>query len=439
MGNVLCGTKPLSRSPRKEPMKSRFAALRGTRDLLPDELGAWRFVERTARDLFARYGFREIRTPVLESTELFARSVGASTDIVHKEMYTFQRGDESVCLRPENTASVARALVEHSMHRSIAAGYPERLFYIGPMFRYERPQKGRQRQFHQIGAEVFGAQDPRADAETLEMLWAFLDELGVCDRELVLNSLGDPEDRERFRAALGAWLEPRVGTMCEDCKRRAIENPLRVFDCKVEEDVRTLEDAPDVFEYLGSGARLHFDAVLAGLDGYGIPYRVDRRMVRGLDYYQRTVFEVVAGGLGAQNAILGGGRYDGLVQDLGGPDVPGFGFAIGMERLISLVPVDRIPQERTDVAVVTLGPDGFEAGADLVHRLRQAGLRVMSPLQERTLGAQMKRAGRSGARFALFVGKDELATGRFGFKDLTSGEQIEATLDDVCRRLGVDP
>ncbi len=418
-------------------MKTRFAALRGTRDLLPGELETWRFVERTARDLFARYGFREIRTPVLESTELFARSVGASTDIVHKEMYTFQRGDESVCLRPENTASVARALVEHSLHRSIAAGYPERLFYLGPMFRYERPQKGRQRQFHQIGAEVFGAEEPRADAETLEMLWAFLDELGVDDRELVVNSLGDPEDRERFRGALADWLAPRVGSMCDDCKRRAVENPLRVFDCKVDADVRVLEDAPDVLAHLGEPARAHFDAVRAGLEASGIPYRVDRRMVRGLDYYQRTVFEVVAGGLGAQNAILGGGRYDGLVAELGGPDVPGFGFAIGMERLISLVPSGQVPGERVDVAVVTLGPEGFAAGAGMVRRLRRAGLRVVTPLLERPLGAQMKRAGRSGARFALFVGKDELAAGRFGFKDLASGEQVDATLDDVFRTLGV--
>lgn len=416
-------------------MKARYTALRGTRDLLPDDVVAWQFVERIVREHFPRYGFREIRTPVIESTELFARSVGESTDIVHKEMYAFRRGEESICLRPENTASVARALVEHSIHRGIASGYPERLYYVGPMFRYERPQRGRQRQFHQIGAEVFGAPEPAADAETLEMLWAFLDAVGLRNRELVLSSLGDPEDRERFRESLTAWLAPRIATMCEDCRRRATDNPLRVFDCKVEDDVRTLEDAPEITAFLGEPAREHFDAVRGALDEYGIPYRIDPRMVRGLDYYRRTVFEVVTGDLGAQNAILGGGRYDGLVQDLGGPEVPGFGFAIGMERLISLIPEGRVPEDRADVAVVALGADGFAAAAGIARGLRTAGYRVLVPLCERPLGAQMKRADRARARFALFVGKDELARGRFGWKDLATGEQIEVDLDEAVRRL----
>jgi len=418
-------------------MKPRYAALRGTRDLLPDELAVWRFVERTAHEVFARYGFREIRTPILEATELFARSVGEATDIVHKEMYEFRRGDESICLRPENTASVARAVVEHALHRGIAAGYPERLYYVGPMFRYERPQKGRQRQFHQIGAEMFGAPEPAADAETLEMLWAFLSAVGVEDRTLVLNSLGDPADRDAFRDALVAWLGPRLQAMCEDCRRRAVDNPLRVFDCKIDADVELLRGAPDILERQGEAARAHFDAVRAALDAYGIPYRIDPRMVRGLDYYQRTVFEVVAGGLGAQNAILGGGRYDGLVRDLGGPDVPGFGFAIGMERLVSLVPDGRVEAERVDVAIVTLGESGWRAGTDIARALRAAGVRAVVPLQERPLGAQMKRADRVRARFALFVGQDEVDRGRFGFKDLASGQQVEVDLAEVKRRLGV--
>jgi histidyl-tRNA synthetase len=416
-------------------MKARYTALRGTRDLLPDDVAAWQFVERTVRDHFARYGFREIRTPVLEATELFARSVGASTDIVHKEMYTIRRGEESICLRPENTASVARALVEHALHRGIASGYPERLYYVGPMFRYERPQRGRQRQFHQIGAEVFGAPEPAADAETLEMLWSFLERLGLTGHELVLNSLGDPEDRNRFRDALTAWLAPRMDTLCDDCRRRAGDNPLRVFDCKVEADVRALVDAPDISGFLGDGPGEHFAAVRDALDRYGIPYRIDPRMVRGLDYYRRTVFEVVTGDLGAQNAILGGGRYDGLVQDLGGPDVPGFGFAIGMERLISLIPDDRLPSTGADVAVVALGDEGFEAAAGLARTLRGAGYRVLVPLTARPLGAQMKRADRAGARFALFVGKDELARGRFGWKDLSTGDQVDVDLEEAVRRL----
>jgi histidyl-tRNA synthetase len=420
-------------------MKPRFSALRGTRDLLPDDLSAWRFLESIARDHLERYGFREIRTPVLEATELFARSVGESTDIVGKEMYTFRRGDESVCLRPENTASVARAFVEHSLHRGIAAGYPERLYYIGPMFRYERPQRGRQRQFHQIGAEIFGAEEPGADVETIEMLWGFLAALGVRDLELVVNSLGDPPDRVRFRAVLGAWLAERADAMCGDCRRRAIENPLRVFDCKVAEDVALLRDAPDLRDHLGEEARVHFDAVLAGLAEAGIPYRIDSRMVRGLDYYRRTVFEVVSGRLGAQSAVLGGGRYDGLVAALGGPDVPGFGFAVGMERLLSLLPEGVVPPDRIDVAVVALGPEGARAAAGVARALRRAGVSVLAPLRERPLGAQMKRADRSRARFALFVGRDEVAAGRFGLKDLSSGEQVEASLDDVVARLGGTP
>ena len=417
-------------------MSTRYAAVRGTRDILPDEIDSWLLVERTARRTFGRYGFREIRTPVLEATELFARSVGESTDIVHKEMYTFQRGEESVSLRPECTASVARAVVEHSLHRGIATGYPERLFYIGPMFRYERPQRGRQRQFHQIGAEILGAPEPLADAETLEMLWTFLSELGLDDRQLVLNSLGDDDCRVRYRGVLAAWLEERAGLLCEDCRRRARDNPLRVFDCKVDDDVRTLAQAPMVSDHLGESAAAHFAEVRSWLDRFGVPYRVEPRMVRGLDYYCRTVFEVVAGGLGAQSAVLGGGRYDGLVEQLGGPPVPGFGFAIGMERLISLLPRDSTAGPHVDVALIGLGPEGWSASVELARRLRAANRSVLVPLVERPMGAQLKRAGRVNARFALFVGKDEIAAGRFGLKDLVTGEQIEVDADALIARLG---
>ena len=417
-------------------MSTRYAAVRGTRDILPDEIDSWLLVERAARRTFGRYGFREIRTPVLEATELFARSVGESTDIVHKEMYTFQRGEESVSLRPECTASVARAVVEHSLHRGIATGYPERLFYIGPMFRYERPQRGRQRQFHQIGAEILGAPEPLADAETLEMLWTFLSELGLDDRQLVLNSLGDDDCRVRYRGVLAAWLEERAGLLCEDCRRRARENPLRVFDCKVDDDVRTLAQAPMVSDHLGESAAAHFAEVRSWLDRFGVPYRVEPRMVRGLDYYCRTVFEVVAGGLGAQSAVLGGGRYDGLVEQLGGPPVPGFGFAIGMERLISLLPRDSTAGPHVDVALIGLGPEGWSASVELARRLRAANRSVLVPLVERPMGAQLKRAGRVNARFALFVGKDEIAAGRFGLKDLVTGEQVEVDADALIARLG---
>ena len=408
-----------------------YRAVRGTHDILPDEASRWQFVEATAREQLHRYGFREIRTPVLEATELFARGVGGSTDIVRKEMYTFAAGEESVTLRPENTASVVRAFVEHSLHRTATHEYPERLYYIGPMFRHERPQKGRQRQFHQIGVEVLGSAAPLADAETLQMLWSWLARLQIGGLQLVLNSVGDDTCRPAFREALRAWLQPRLSQLCPDCNRRYAENPLRVFDCKVEADRALLAEAPTLLGLLCAPCRAHFDEVQALLRGFDIPFAVDARMVRGLDYYQRTVFEVTASTLGAQNAVLGGGRYDGLVAELGGPAVPGFGFALGIERLLLLLPEGQGAAPPLDVAVVALGPEGFAAAVDLTRRLRQGGASAVMPLAERPLSAQMKRAERLGARFALFVGKDEMAEGRYGLKDLHTGEQRPATLEDV--------
>lgn len=416
-------------------MSARFQAVRGTRDILPEEIGRWRRLEAAARSIFERYGFREIRTPVLETTELFARSVGGSTDIVRKEMFTLQAGDESVTMRPENTASVVRAFVEHSLHRTVAAGFPERLYYVGPMFRYERPQKGRQRQFHQIGAEVLGAAEPLCDAETLEMLWSLLDEVGIEARELRLNSVGDAACRGAFRERLKAFLEPRLPEMCEDCNRRYAENPLRVFDCKVEKDREMLESAPSVLDTLCEGCAAHFAEVRRRLDGFGIPYVVDARMVRGLDYYQRTVFEVVSSGLGAQNALLGGGRYDGLVEELGGPSLPGFGFALGMERLLLVMPEHSGDRVATDVLLVGLGSAGFEASVAMARRLRGAGLSVAMPLAERPMGAQLKRSEKLGARFAVFVGKDEIEKGRYGVKDLATGEQVDLPEEAIVPRV----
>jgi len=417
-------------------MKPRYRAPRGVRDILPDEIDRWQFVERICRDVFERYGFREIRTPILEATQLFERSVGTETDIVRKEMYTIERGDESFSLRPENTAPVVRAFVEHALYRGVSAGFPEKVYYIGPMFRYERPQKGRQRQFHQIGVEVLGTVEPMADGEILEMLWAFLDELGVTDRELLLGSVGDDACRPAYRESLVRWLEPRVASLCEDCRRRFRDNPLRVLDCKVEADRRILADAPTMLDALCEACREHLDAVGAILDRFGIAYRLDPRLVRGLDYYQRTVFEVLASGLGAQNAILGGGRYDGLVEALGGPSIPGIGFAIGMERLLAVVPPDRGRKGATDVIAIALGSEGWEGAVELVRRLRRAGVRAVMALRERPMGAQLKRADRLGARYALFIGADELESGEFGLKDLTSGEQVQVDAATLMERLG---
>jgi histidyl-tRNA synthetase len=338
-------------------------------------------------------------------------------------MYSFSMGDESISLRPEATASVVRACVEHSLHRSVASGYPERYYYIGPMFRYERPQKGRQRQFHQVGAEVLGSAEPLADAETIQMVDAYLEELGIATRELVLNSVGDAECRPRFRRALVDWLGERLERLCEDCRRRYEENPLRVFDCKVEADRELLKQAPTAIEMLCGGCREHFAAVRAALDGYGVPYRIDPHVVRGLDYYARTVFEVVSPDLGAQNAILGGGRYDGLVEELGGPSIPGFGFSIGMERLILLLPDDRSDADRPDVALISVGAAAWRVTVDLARRLRAEGLACVTPLVERPTRVQIRRADRSGARFAVFVGEDELAGAGLMLKDLQSGQQ----------------
>jgi histidyl-tRNA synthetase len=430
----LCGKSPVFQ-PIGKRVKKHYQALRGTRDILPDEAVRWQFVEDTARSVFARYGFREIRTPVFEATELFTRSVGEASDIVRKEMYTFERGDDSMTLRPENTASVVRAFVEHSMFRNVASGYPERYYYIGPMFRHERPQKGRQRQFHQIGVEVLGAAEPLVDAETIQMVDVFLDELGIEERELVIGSVGDETCRPGFKAALKQWLEPRLGELCEDCRRRYEENPLRVFDCKIEEDQRLLSGAPVVLEMLCGACQEHFEEVRRILDRYGIRYRVEPRLVRGLDYYERTVFEVLSDQLGSQNAILGGGRYDGLVEELGGPPIPGLGFAMGIERMILLLPERLGSTSGFDVALVSLGTEGAYAAVEMAQRLRATRLRVISPVSERPMGAQLKRANKLGARFAVFVGADEIAAGTYGVKNLLTGDQEpmdEATIIARC-------
>jgi len=387
----------------------RYRALRGTRDILPEEAVRWQRLEAATRSVFGRYGFGEIRTPAFESTELFTRSVGTSTDIVRKEMYTLTVGDESITLRPEATAPVARAVVEHALHRGIALGYPERLYYMGPMFRHERPQKGRQRQFHQIGAEVLGASEPLADAETIEMVWALLSEVGIGDRELRLNSVGDQESRTAYRAALTAWLAPHLPVMCEDCRRRAVENPLRVFDCKVEADQRRLEGAPKLLDHLEGDAAAHFAEVRAHLDAYGIPYVIDPRLVRGLDYYTRTAWEWQWTELGAQSALSGGGRYDGLAEELGGQHVPGVGFGAGIERLlIALEHAGAAVPEDEGIDVFFVCADGADRASVLakVMELRAEGVRADADFAGRSVKGQHTQAGRLGAKKVVVVERD---------------------------------
>jgi len=422
----------------RDPERSMIEAQKGTRDILPGEIGRWQFVEAQARATFERYGFREIRTPIFESTELFSRTIGEATDIVSKEMYTFlDRKGRSLTLRPENTAPVARAVIEHQMHRG--AGL-QRLYYIGPMFRYERPQKGRARQFHQIGVEVFGSEHPAVDAETLEMLMAFLESLGIAGAELAVNSVGCPVCRPAYREALLAYLRPRRDTLCEDCRRRLAENPLRCFDCKVPADRETMSMAPPITESLCAACRDHFGRVVALLEALAIRHRIEPRLVRGLDYYRRTSFEVTVPGLGAQNALLGGGRYDGLIRDLGGPDVPGFGFAAGEERLVLSLPAAAAASEGTpDAYVAAIGEEGV-ARALLVGRLlRRAGRRiVLEPQPDRSLKAQMRRAHDLGAAFVLIIGESELREGSVTIRRMADGTQeriAEQRLEERLREM----
>jgi histidyl-tRNA synthetase len=303
------------------------------------------------------------------------------------------------------------------------------------MFRHERPQKGRLRQFHQIGVEVLGAAEPLADAETIEMVDRFLDVLGIGRRELLLGSVGDDRCRPRYREKLRRWLEPRLTRLCSDCGRRYDDNPLRVFDCKVEEDRTLLAEAPSLLGTLCEDCERHFSEVRRWLEEFGVTYRVDGRLVRGLDYYRRTVFEVVCSGLGAQNAILGGGRYDGLVEELGGPALPGVGFAMGMERTAMLIPRQKVCRRRPTVAIVGLGREGWEEGIRMAQRFRASGLAALTPLGERPMGAQLKRADRMGASHAVFIGQQELAQGKFGFKALETGEQVTLTEEEILARM----
>ncbi len=408
-------------------MPARYQTLRGFRDLLPGETEHWQRLEAGARELFRRYAFREIRPPHLEATELFVRSVGEATDIVGKEMFTMDAGEgETVTLRPEITASVCRAYVQNALDR---AGL-SRFFYIGPAFRKERPQKGRLRQFHQAGVEVLGEASPETDVEVIAVGVDLVTLAGVKEWRLLLNSIGDPACRPAYRAALVGFLEARRDLLCGECQDRIERNPLRVLDCKKEPCQAATAGAPATVDHLCEACRAHFSGVRRGLDALDIRYELTPRLVRGLDYYVRTTFEIQAGGLGSQNAVLGGGRYDDLVRELGGGDVPGIGWAAGIERLLIAAgrEGDPAPAE-LEVFVVTLGERARECALPLVQALRGQGLAVNWDPAGRGLGGQMKRAGRSGARFAVLVGDDELDRGKATLKDLASGEQGEGPLD----------
>ena len=406
-------------SNRVEPIRS----VKGTRDLLPPETGLWQRVETEAHRVFAAYHYGEIRTPILEETALFARGVGAETDIVMKEMYTFRdRDEESLTLRPEATASVVRAYIEHSLYNQ---GGIQKLYYIGPMFRRERPQKGRYRQFYQIGAEVLGSQNALVDVEVLEMLVLFLERVGIREYQLLINSVGCPNCRPAYLEALRQALQDVKATMCEDCQRRTDTNPLRVLDCKVEADQPIIERLPKIIDHLDPECRQHFERVTTGLEARGLVYHITPRLVRGLDYYTRTTFEITSGALGAQNALVGGGRYDGLSEMLGGPPTPGIGFSIGQDRLILAVEAAAVLKPATPLAayVVWMGESALTPAAQLVRDLRAQGLSAETDYDPVKIKKAMGIANKLHARFAIIIGEGELASGKYQVKDMASGEQ----------------
>src|SRR5271156_4938492 len=419
-------------------------AVRGTRDLLPPETALWNFVESAVRDVFRAYNFQEIRTPIFESTELFARGVGEDTDIVAKEMYTWEdRGraesdkGQSLTLRPEATAGIVRAYIEHKLgDRGL-----NKLYCIGPMFRRERPQKGRYRQFYQIDAEIIGppsagSESPARDAEVLEMLATLLDRLGIAGWTLELNSVGSASDRARFNEALRAALAPVVGQMCSDCQRRAVTNPLRVFDCKVPADQPIIETLPRISQFLDEPCREHFKQVQDILKSTGVEFQLNDRLVRGLDYYSRTAFEFTHGALGAQNAILGGGRYDGLSESLGGPSAPGIGFAIGEDRLVlALKESAEAVQPKPDVYIAPLGAGMDREAARLARELRRRD--IVADLGDETfrLKKSFETASKLGARFILIVGENEVKADAFALKNLESGEQVFVPRTELAQRI----
>jgi len=419
-------------------------AIRGTRDLLPPDTALWNFVEAAVRDVFRAYNFHEIRTPIFEDTQLFTRSVGEETDIVSKEMFTWEdRGraqsdkGQSLTLRPENTASVVRAYIEHKLwDRGL-----NKLYYIGPQFRRERPQKGRYRQFYQIGAEVIGppsagSESPARDAEILELLATLLDRLGIKDWTLELNSVGCPNDRAKYNEALRQALEPVKDKMCVDCQRRAVTNPLRVFDCKVPEDQPIIETLPRIGEFLDEPCRQHFDQVKEILRAVGVEFQLNDRLVRGLDYYTRTAFEFTHGALGAQNAILGGGRYDGLSESLGGPNAPGIGFAIGEDRLVmSLTESAEAVIRKPDVYVAPLGPGMNKECARIARELRRHDIVVELGDESFRLKKSLETASKLGAKYALIAGENELSTGVFALKNLGTGEQVSVPRNDLAAQI----
>ena len=410
--------------------RPKLTAVRGVKDILPEESPNWRGAEHLAREIFTRYGYGEIRVPVFERTELFSRGIGEGTDIVSKEMYTFDdKGGDSITLRPEATASICRAYVQNGLHNRPGVS---KLFCIGPMFRYERPQAGRLRQFHQIDAEVFGAEDPAIDAELIVMLMEFLDAMGVEGLALQINNLGDKECRPAYAAALKEFLQRETKHLGPEIAERIERNPLRFLDSKDPDHQEIIARAPRIDAFWNDACRAHLSSVCEFLEGAGVTYAINPSLVRGLDYYCLTVFEVTSENLGAQNAVCGGGRYDGLVEELGGPPTPAIGFAIGMERLLQLAGEKApAPQEGTQVYIVALGDAAQRQVFELASELRAQGIRTERSFGGGSMKSQMKRADRSGAAFVLLLGDDEAAKGVVSVRHMAESRQSEVKRGEI--------
>lgn len=403
---------------------------KGTKDILPQEIEQWHKLEKNALDVFTKYGYKEIRTPIFEATELFARGVGDTTDIVNKEMYTFEKSERSLTLRPENTAGVVRSFIENGMARLSA---PVKLWYKGPMFRYERPQAGRQRQFHQVGVEMFGIKEPTADAEVILLAVNYLKSLGLNDLEVEINSLGCPQCREEYKRKIKEVLKPEFDNLCEDCQNRYEKNPLRLLDCKVD-TCKAIFEKPEIQKVIQSDficeeCAQHYKELKLYLDELNVPYVENKLLVRGLDYYNRTVFEIKSNNLGSQNAVCGGGRYDSLVKNLGGEDTPAVGWAMGMERLNSLLP--EIEPEKLDAFIVSNSPaEAFK----LAEELRSNGIKVEFDLANKKFTKQLEKASKT-ADYALILGEDEIKANKVSVKNLSTSEQVTIDRVDVINKI----
>lgn len=414
---------------------TKYSALRGIQDIFPPEIYIWQKVEKIAKDVFSAYGFQELRAPIIEATEIFVRSIGETSDIVEKEMYTFSdKAGRSITLRPEGTAPVVRCYVQNQLYNLPS---PQKFFYSGPMFRYERPQKGRFRQFYHIGVEALGTSDPKIDAEILLMLKIIFDRLGLKELSYELNSIGCEKCRPDYKKALMNFLKDRINGFCPDCKRRYEFNPLRILDCKVKECIRLRVGAPKVTDFLCEDCKEHLKALLSFLRSAGFPYVLNNDMVRGLDYYTRTTFELKSRQLGAQNAVAAGGRYDKLVEEFGGPPTPAIGFAIGMERVSELLSSsDKIEIPIPEVFIATVGSSAENEGLIIASKLREKGIWVETGYAGHSLRSQMRRADRLSARHVLIIGDDEIKSGRLKWKRLSDGSQGEIPILEVLEFFG---